>query len=100
MIKGFWLWLSCWRRGHGSRSFGRGVGRGEEVDLLGDCSSKIVEGFAKVGRVVVGFIRVLGGDLKHLLVDLLERIDSLLEFDIVWWELGLLQGCQQLVIAR
>jgi hypothetical protein len=34
-----------------------------------------------------------GGDLrdgKHLLVHRLERIDALLQIDIVWWELGLL----------
>jgi hypothetical protein len=106
MVEGFWLRFSCWRGGHGRCSFGGGVCGGEEMDFLGYGASEVIEGFAKVGWVVVGFIGVLGAglqsmdscngsnicilrDLKHLLVYLLESIDTLLELDIVGRELSL-----------
>ena len=51
-------------RGGGSRegglSFGGGGGVGEEVDLVGDGAGEVREGFADVGRVVIGFVGVLG----------------------------------------
>lgn len=32
----------------------------EKIDFVGDGTTEVVEGFANVGRVIVGFIRVLG----------------------------------------
>ena len=61
----------------------------EKCDLFRDRTAEVVEGFADVGWVVVGFIGVLRGDLEHLLVDLLEGIDTLLKLDVVGRELGL-----------
>ena len=33
---------------------------GEEIDFVGDSATKVIERFANVGRVVVGFVGVLG----------------------------------------
>ncbi len=33
---------------------------GEEVDFVGDGAAKVIERFANIGRVIVGFIGVLG----------------------------------------
>jgi hypothetical protein len=106
MIEGFWLGFGCWGSCHGRCSFGGGVCGGEEVYFLGYGAPEVIEGFAKVGWVVVGFVGVLGAglqsmnicsgsnicilrDLKHLLVYLLESIDTLLKLDIVRRELSL-----------
>ena len=40
--------------------FGRGGGGGEERDFFGDGAAHVCDGFAEVGRVVVGFVGVLG----------------------------------------
>lgn len=63
MVEGLWLWFSCRRSCHGSCGFGRGVGGGEEVDFLGNGAAQVVEGFAKIGWIVVGLIGVLGAGL-------------------------------------
>lgn len=82
------------------------------MDLLGYGAAKVIEGFAKVGWVVIGFVGVLGAslwsmedlsdlyksplrDLKHLLVYLLEGVDALLKFNIVGWKLSLWYHCQR-----
>lgn len=79
-----------------------------------------MEGLANVGRVVVGLIGVLGagqlasvsclliasiaqggGNSRHLqqlLVDELQRVDALLEFDVLIGELGLVFGLTQLLL--
>jgi hypothetical protein len=66
MIEGLWLWFGCWRSCHSRRSFGGRVGGGEEVDFLGNGATQVVEGFAKVGWVVVGFVGVLGAGAKSM----------------------------------
>lgn len=97
------------RCGEGSLGFGGRGGVGEEVDFLRYGAAEIGDGLADVGWVVVGFVGVLragegmldsklllgGGlsgvvrDLEHGCVHLLQGIDSLLELDVVWRELGL-----------
>ena len=61
----------------------------QEVNLLRDGTAEIVERFTEVRRVVVGFVGVLRGDLEHGRVHLFQRIDALLELDIVRRKLGL-----------
>lgn len=39
---------------------------GEEGDLFGDGAAEIVEGFANIGGIVVGFVRVLGATRRGL----------------------------------
>lgn len=46
-----------------------------------------------IGRRIRMYVR----DLKQLLVDLLQRIDALLELDVVRWELRLLFSGAQLL---
>ena len=53
------LRLGRWRRGQGRLRLGRRRGAREQLDLLRDGAPEVVEGFADVGRVVVGFVRVL-----------------------------------------
>lgn len=113
MVESLWLWFGGRRGCHGSCGFGGRVGGGEEVDLLRYGAAKVIEGFAKVGWVVIGFVGVLGAslrsmdslsnpyksvlrDLKHLLVYLLEGVDALLKFNIVGWKLSLWYHCQRL----
>lgn len=103
----------CGGRGsEGGLGFGRRRGVGEEVDLLRDGAAEVVEGLADVGWVVVCFVGVLrarrsdGGhlrgrrrgvrDLQHSRVHLFQRIDSLLELNIVGRELSL---CGQVLTA-
>ena len=57
--EGFGLGLCTGGGGEGGLSFGRGGGVGEEGDFVGYGAAEVVEGFADVGRVVVGFIGVL-----------------------------------------
>ena len=67
-------------------------GARQEVDLLGDGAAEVVERLAEVRRVVVGFVGVLRRDLEHSRVHLSQRIDALLELDVVGRKLGLSQG--------
>ena len=60
MVEGFRLRLCGWWGGEGGLGFGGRGGGGQEVDFIGDGAAEVVEGFADVGRVVVGFVRVLG----------------------------------------
>ncbi len=105
MAEGLGLGVGGGGRGEGGLHVGGGGGGGEEVDFLGDGAAEVVEGFADVGRVVVGFVGVLGAggeesveiggvrgsggeggcvrDLEELLVDLFEGVDALLEGDVV-----------------
>ncbi len=112
------LRLRAGRCGKGSLGLGGGAGRGQQGDLLADGAAEILEGFLDVGGVVVrlgGIVRAaslcvgLGpstrkGEEKglkkshrtqnlrhseHLLVHRLERIDSLLEVDVIRRKLGL-----------
>jgi len=52
------LWLGFGRRGssQGSLRFGGGGGMGEQLDLLANGTTKVVEGFADVGRIVIRFV--------------------------------------------
>lgn len=109
MVEGFGLWLSLWWGGEGGLGFGGRVGGGEECDFFADGTAKVVEGFANVGWIVVGFVRVLGavgvlvgvceeGEIEqqrivrhseHFLVGLTKGIDALFELDVVVGEFGL-----------
>lgn len=117
MSKRLGLGLRGRRGSQGSLGLGGRCGRREEGDLLADGATEVVESLGDVGWVVVGFLRVLvtdrggmsarnrgrrpqGRELElmysrhsqHLLVDLLQGIDTLLEVDVVGWELGLPRG--------
>jgi hypothetical protein len=112
------LGLCGGRRDEGSLGFGGRGGVGEEVDLLRDGAAEVGDGLADVGWVVVGFVGVLraagtvleGGagargrrdsvrDLQHARVHLLQRIDPLLELNVVRRELRLLGGGLTLLMA-
>lgn len=89
-------------RGRGGRERGLGFcgrGRGrQQVHFLRHGAPEVIEGFPDVGRVVVGFVRILGCHLEHLRVDLLEGIDTLLELDIVRRELSLVISLSELLL--
>jgi hypothetical protein len=53
------LGLGRGRRGQGRLGFGRGGRVGEEVHFLRDGAAEVLEGLLDVGRVVVGFVRVV-----------------------------------------
>ena len=60
VVEGLGLGFRCWGSGQGSLGF-RGGGRvREELDFLADGAAQVVEGFADVRGVVVGFVGVLG----------------------------------------
>ena len=60
VVEGFWLrFCRGWGR-EGGLDVRGGRGVGEKVDLFGNGAAKVVERFANVGRVIVGFVRVLG----------------------------------------
>ena len=59
MSKRFGLRFRRRGSGEGGGGFAGGRGAGQEVDLLGDGAAKVVERFADVGRIVVGFVPVL-----------------------------------------
>ena len=104
--------------GKGSLGLGGGAGRGQQGDLLADSAAEILEGLLDVGGVVVRLVGIVraaslcvglgpsaregkrkarrkvreGQNLRHseqLLVHGLERIDSLLEVDVIRGKLGL-----------
>ncbi len=54
------LGLCARGRSECSLSFSRRGSMGEEVDFVGDGAAKVIERFANIGRVIVGFIGVLG----------------------------------------
>lgn len=108
------LGLRGGRGSQGGLGLGRRRGRREEGDLLADGATEVVERLGDVGWVVIGFLGVLVTDKggmsarhrgwrlqagklellysrhsQHLLVDLLQGIDTLLEVDVIGWELGL-----------
>lgn len=58
--EGFGLGFCAGRGGEGGLGFGGGGSVGEEVDFVGDGAAEVVEGFADIGGVVVGFVCVLG----------------------------------------
>lgn len=111
MAESLWLRLGSGRSNEGGLSLSRRGGRRKEGDLFADGAAKILEGLLDIRGVVVGLVGVLRAikpcqntnsracsagryrvDLrhsKHLLVGLLEGIDTLLEIDIVGRELGL-----------
>ena len=109
MVEGFGLGLcarGCHKRRLGLRWRCSG---GEEMNLLADSTSEILERLLDVRWVVVGFVGVLrtAGDAvsrlrsvearqachsrnsQHLLMSLLQGIDSLLEVDVLGGKLGL-----------
>ena len=59
VAEGFGLGFCGGGRGQGVGGFGGGGRGGEEGDFVGDGAAEVVEGFADVGWVVVGFGRVL-----------------------------------------
>lgn len=61
----------------------------KEVDFVGYRAGEVGEGFADVGRVVVGFIAVLGCYAQELLVDGFESVDAFFELNVVGRKLGL-----------
>lgn len=107
MGKRLGLGLRGRRSSQGGLGLGGRCGRREECDLLADGATEVVESLADIGWVVVGFLRVLVTDKggmsarnrpqarelelvysrhsQHLLVDLLQGIDTLLEVDVVGW---------------
>lgn len=108
MGESFRLRFGRWRGSKCSASFGGGSGVREEVNFVGDSTTKVAKGFANIGWVVVGFIGVLRTkalfqmgtlwkreenedvrNLEDLLVDLLQSIDTFLEFDVVIWKFSL-----------
>lgn len=56
MGEGFRLGLCAGGSRESCLGLGRGFGMGKEVDLISYGASKVVEGLANVGRVVIGFI--------------------------------------------
>lgn len=56
MGEGLRLGLCARRSGESCLGFGGGFGVGKEVDFIGYGTSKVVEGLADVGRVVIGFV--------------------------------------------
>lgn len=113
MGEGLGLGLRRWGGCEGGLSLGGGRSGGEQLDLLADGPTEVVEGLLDVGRVVVGLggvlvadrvavlvgylegPRVLGRsawysrDGQHLLVHLFQGIDTLLQLDVVRRKLGL-----------
>lgn len=106
MAKCLGLGLCRGRGGQGSLGFGGRRGVGKEVDLFRDGAAEVVEGLADVCWVVVGFVGILGArqsdagtrvggrrrlvrDLQHRRVHLFQRIDPLLELNVVGRELSL-----------
>ena len=61
----------------------------KEIDFVGDGAGEVGEGFADVGRVVVGFIAVLGCHAQELLMDGFESVDAFFELNVVGRKLGL-----------
>ncbi len=77
------------------------------MNLLRNSATKILEGFSKVCGIIISFVRILraAGDksairtdiykhgsirhCKYLLMNLLQGIDSLLQLNVVWGQLGL-----------
>ena len=104
MAEGLGLGLRAGRCGKRCLGLCGGCGARQEVDLLGDGAAEIVERLAEVRRVVVGFVGVLRGDLEHSRVHLPQRIDALLELDVVGRKLGLSQGlsahAQPILLSR
>ena len=56
----FRLRLCARRSGESSLSFGRRSGVREKIDFISDSTTEIVERFSNVGRVIVGFVCILG----------------------------------------
>ena len=59
MREGLWLGLCAGGSGESCLGFAGRFGMREEADFIRDGASKVVEGLTDVGRVVIGFIRVL-----------------------------------------
>ena len=59
MGKSFRLGFGSWRGGKCGTSFGGGCGGREEMNFVGDGTTKVGKGFANIGWVVVCFIGVL-----------------------------------------
>jgi hypothetical protein len=99
MAEGLGLGLRAGRCGKRCLGLCRRCGARQEVDLLGDSAAEVVERLAEVRRVVVGFVGVLRGDLEHGRVHLPQRIDALLELDVVGRKLGLSRHrvCQRML---
>merc|ERR1711939_747802 len=90
MVESLWLWFGGRRSSKRSLCFGRARGVRKESDFLRDATAEVGEGLANVWRVIVSLILVLVCDCKQLLVDLFQRIDALLEFNIVRRKLSLI----------
>jgi hypothetical protein len=60
MVEGLGLRLGGWGCSQGSLGLSGGAGLRQEADLLVDGATKIVEGLADVGRVIIGLVGVLG----------------------------------------
>lgn len=73
----------------GGLGFGGGAGGGEELDALRDGAREVGKVLADVAGVVVALVAVLRRDGEELGVHLLERVDALLQGEVLWRELGL-----------
>lgn len=59
VIEGLGLRLGGWWSCESCAGFCWGRSGAEKIDLLGYGATKVIEGFSKVGRVVVGLVGVL-----------------------------------------
>lgn len=119
MAEGLGLGLGSRGGDESGLCLGGGGGRGKKVDLFADGAAKVLESLLDVRRIIVGLVGILravsvvsdkreqgkpcqGKDVevtnsrhsKHLLVSLLEGVDTLLEVNVVGGELGLYATCQ------
>lgn len=59
MREGLWLGLCAGGSGESCLGFAGRLRMGEEADFVRNGAPKVVEGFADVGGVVIGLVRVL-----------------------------------------
>lgn len=98
MAEGLWLWLCARRRSQGCLSLCSVASLAEEVDFVGDRLAQVLEAFADIWWVIVGFVCILRGRGEELLVRSFQRINAVLELDIVVWQLRLLSSVSGLFL--
>lgn len=92
------LRLGRGRRRQSLLGFGGRGGARQQRDLLRDGAAQVVERLADVGRVVVGLVGVLRRDLQHRRVHLLQRVDTLLQLNVVGRQLRLVLDLADLLL--